>query len=159
MLPWSSRPHGAVRFVAGGTSIKPQPSPSGHAARYGYGRTLDVPFPRALERTRAGLQGEGFGVLFEIDLAGKLQEKLGVDFRNYVILGACSPPVAHRALLEDLDIGLLLPCNVVVYEENDGRSTIKAIDALQMMSITGNPKLESPASEVNERLRKVIDGL
>ena len=139
--------------------MKSQPSSSGHAARYGYGRTLDLPFPRALERTRAALQSEGFGVLFEIDLRGKLQEKLGVDFRNYMILGACSPPVAHRALLEDIDIGLLLPCNVVVYEDSDGRSTIKAIDAVQMMSITGNRNLESPAGEVNERLRKVIDGL
>ena len=139
--------------------MKPQPSSSGHAARYGYGRTLDSPFPRALERTRAALQSEGFGVLFEIDLRGKLQEKLGVDFRNYIILGACSPPVAHRALLEDIDIGLLLPCNVIVYEESDGRSTVKAIDAQQMMSITGNATLESPANEVNERLRKVIDGL
>ncbi len=139
--------------------MKPQTPASGHAARYGYGRTLDLPFARALERARAALQGEGFGVLFEIDLRGKLQEKLGVDFRNYVILGACSPPVAHRALLEDIDIGLLLPCNVVVYEEADGRSTVKAVDALQMMSITANDKLELPATEVNERLRKVIDGL
>ncbi len=139
--------------------MKPQPSDRGHMSRYGYGRTLDLPFARALERTRAGLQSEGFGVLFEIDMRGKLQEKLGVDFQNYTILGACSPPVAHRALLEERDLGLLLPCNVVVYEEPDGRSVVKAIDAVQMMSITGNDKLESPALEVNDRLRKVIDAL
>jgi uncharacterized protein (DUF302 family) len=139
--------------------MKPQPPDRGHQARYGYGRTLDLPFARALERTRAGLQDEGFGVLFEIDMRGKLQEKLGVDFPPYTILGACSPPVAHRALLEEQDLGLLLPCNVIVYEEAGGRSTVKAVDAVQMMSITGNDKLESPAVEVNERLRKVIDAL
>jgi uncharacterized protein (DUF302 family) len=139
--------------------MKPQHPPAGHPTRYGYGRTLDLPFPRAVDATRAALQLEGFGILFEIDLRGKLQEKLGVDFRNYVILGACNPLVAHRALLEETDLGLLLPCNVVVYEEPDGRSTVKVIDALQMMSVTGNRKLEEPAGEVNERLRKVVDGL
>lgn len=139
--------------------MKPQHPPTGHATRYAYGRTLDVPFARAVEATRAGLQEEGFGVLFEIDLRGKLQEKLGVDFRNYVILGACNPLVAHRALLEEIDLGLLLPCNVVVYEEPDGRSTVKVIDALQMMSVTGNRKLEEPADEVNARLRKIVDRL
>jgi uncharacterized protein (DUF302 family) len=139
--------------------MKPQPADRGHQSRYSYGRTLDLPFARALERARAGLQSEGFGVLFEIDMRGKLQEKLGVDFQNYMILGACNPPVAHRALLEEQDIGLMLPCNVIVYEEPDGRSTVKAVDAVQMMSITGNDKLESPALEVNERLRKVIDAL
>jgi uncharacterized protein (DUF302 family) len=139
--------------------LKPQPSDRGHQARYGYGRTLDLPFARALERIRTGLQSEGFGVLFEIDMRGKLQEKLGVEFQNYMILGACSPPVAHRALLEERDLGLLLPCNVIVYEESDGRSTVKAIDAVQVMSLTGNDKLETPAVDVNERLRKVIDTL
>jgi len=139
--------------------VKPQSSERGHQARYSYGRTLGLPFARALEHVRAGLQSEGFGVLFEIDMRAKLQEKLGVDFQNYTILGACNPPVAHRALLEEPDLGLLLPCNVIVYEEPDGRSTVKAVDAEQMMSITGNDKLETPAAEVNERLRKVIDAL
>lgn len=139
--------------------MKSQPPSAGHATRYGYGRSLDLRFESALERTRAGLQDEGFGVLFEIDLRAKLQEKLGVEFRNYVILGACSPQVAHRALLEEYDLGLLLPCNVVVYEEADGRCTVKAIDAAQMMSITANRKLEPAATEVNERLHRVIDRL
>jgi uncharacterized protein (DUF302 family) len=139
--------------------MKPHPGPTGHSTRYGYGRTLDLAFGPALDRTRSALQAEGFGVLFEIDLRAKLQEKLGVAFRNYVILGACSPPIAHRALLEELDLGLLLPCNLIVYEAEDGRSVVKAIDALQMMSVTGNKNLEPGGVEVNERLRKVIDGL
>jgi uncharacterized protein (DUF302 family) len=139
--------------------MKPTPEARGRSTRYGYGRTLDLPFDGALERTRSALQGEGFGVLFELDLRAKLQEKLGVDMRRYVILGACNPPIAHRALLEERDLGLLLPCNVIVYEEEDGRSTVKAVDALQMMSVTGNRNLESGALEVNERLQKVIDGL
>jgi uncharacterized protein (DUF302 family) len=92
-------------------------------------------------------------------MRAKLQEKLGVDIQRYIILGACNPPIAHRALLEERDLGLLLPCNVIVFEEEDGRSTVKAVDALQMMSVTGNPKLEPGALEVNERLRKVIESL
>jgi len=139
--------------------MRPSPATPGRSTRYGYGRSLDLPFAGALERTRSALQAEGFGVLFELDLRAKLQEKLGVDLRPYVILGACNPPIAHRALLEERDLGLLLPCNVIVYEEEDGRSTVKAIDALQMLSVTGNRNLEPGALEVNERLRKVIDAL
>ncbi len=139
--------------------MKPTPASRGRATRYGYGRTLDLSFESALERTRTALQGEGFGVLFEVDLKAKLQEKLGVETRRYIILGACNPPIAHRALLEERDIGLLLPCNVIVYEEDDGRATVKAVDALQMLSVTGNAKLEPAAIEVNERLQKVIEAL
>jgi uncharacterized protein (DUF302 family) len=136
-----------------------EPTPLGEPTAYGYGRVLDIDFEHALERVRAGLQAEGFGVLFEIDLRAKLQEKLGVDFRDYRVLGACSPPIAHRALLEDPDVGLLLPCNVVVYAEPDGRTTVKAVDALQMLAVTGRRELEGPAQEVNERLRRVVDSL
>ncbi len=101
---------------------------------------------------------EGFGVLSEIDMKAKLKQKLGVDFRDYVILGACDLPLAHSALQEDLDIGLLLPCNVVVYGSNSG-SVVAAIDAKKMMAVTGNRNLETTAEAVNQKLRRVIESL
>ena len=131
---------------------------TGSAIGYGYSRTLDLPYSQAVERAREALKAEGFGVLCEIDIKEKLKEKLGVDFRNYVILGACNPPLAYQTLQEELGIGLLLPCNVVVYEE-DGRSVVAVIDAAKMLSVVGNPKLEATASQVNEKLRRVIDSL
>lgn len=136
-------------------------SGSGHhqaEIRYGYGRTLDLPYPRAVERAREALKAEGFGVLCEIDIKEKLKEKLGVEFRNYVILGACNPPLAYQTLQRELNIGLLLPCNVVVYEDG-GRSVVAAIDAVAMMSVVGNPEVEGTAAQVNEKLRRVIDSL
>lgn len=125
---------------------------------YGYSRTLDIPFTQAVERTREALKTEGFGVLCEIDIQEKLKEKLGVAFRNYVILGACNPPLAFQTLQEELSIGLLLPCNVIVYEEG-GRSVVSAIDAVKMLSVVNNPKLQATASQVNEKLRRVIESL
>jgi uncharacterized protein (DUF302 family) len=125
---------------------------------YGFRREVKIPFAEALERTRKALQTEGFGVLCEIGIKEKLKEKLGVDFRNYVILGACNPPLAHRALQEDLDIGLLLPCSVVVYEWNSG-AVVAAIDAKKMMSVAGNPRLEPTAETVNEKLRQAIGAI
>jgi uncharacterized protein (DUF302 family) len=86
------------------------------------------------------------------------KEKLGVDFRNYVILDACNPALAYQALQEEINIGLLLPCNVIVYEQ-DGLSVVSAVDAARMLSVVGNPTLESTASQVNEKLRRVIDRL
>lgn len=131
-----------------------QPEPS----RYGFSKTIDVPYKEAVEKTRAALMEKGFGVLCEIDIKQKLKEKLGVDFRNYVILGACNPPLAYETLQEEIDIGLLLPCNVIVYEEG-GRTVVSAVDAAKMLSVVGNPKLESTANAVNEKLRSVIDSL
>lgn len=125
---------------------------------YGRVRTVDLPYEAALAAVREALKNEGFGVLTEIDLKDKLKEKLGVDFRRYVILGACNPPLAYKALQEELNVGLLLPCNVVVYEEG-GRSTVAAIDALKMLSVVGNPKLEATAAEVNERLARAIESV
>jgi uncharacterized protein (DUF302 family) len=128
------------------------------ASAYGYSRTVDLPFPNAVARAREALQTEGFGVLCEIDIKEKLREKLGVDFEDYVILGACNPPLAHRALQQERALGLLLPCNVVVYRENN-RTVVSAIDAARMLSIVGNTGLEEIATEVNRRLRSVIDGM
>jgi uncharacterized protein (DUF302 family) len=123
---------------------------------YGYGRMVELPFKTALQRARDSLKSQGFGVLCEIDIREKLKEKLGVDFPNYIILGACNPPLAHRALQQEMNIGLLLPCNVVVYEK-DGKTCVAAVDAARMLSIVGNPALETTAGQVNEKLRKVVD--
>lgn len=125
---------------------------------YGYERTVNLPFEATVERTRQALAAEGFGVLCEIDIKEKLREKLGVDFRNYIILGACNPPLAYRTLQEELNVGLLLPCNVVVYEKDES-SVVAAIDASKMLSVIGNPRLESVATEVNDKLRRVVDNV
>ena len=126
----------------------------------GYGITtrLEVPYEEAVERTRAALQEEGFGVLTEIDVKATLKKKLDTDFRKYIILGACNPPLAHRALQADLAIGLLLPCNVIVYEENDG-AVVSAIDPLVAMSIADIPALEEVAATVQAKLSRVIENL
>ncbi len=125
---------------------------------YGYGRILETPFEVAVASAREALKAEGFGVLCEIDVREKLREKLGVEFPKYLILGACNPPLAHQALQREMDLGLLLPCNVVVYEEA-GKCVVGAIDAEKMLSVVGNPELSKVAEQVNDRLRKVIDSL
>ena len=129
----------------------------GRQMRYGYRRSVDAPLAAVVERVRAALQREGFGVLFEIDLKAKLREKLGVEFRNYLILGACDPATAHQALQQEIDLGLLLPCNVAVYEEDDGRITVGAVDAARLLEITGNTGLAESAASVNQRLHRAID--
>lgn len=133
-------------------------APTAIGLAYGYGRSLDLPFDRAVERARDSLKSEGFGVLCEIDIKEKLKEKLGVDFGNYLILGACNPPLAYGALQQEMNIGLLLPCNVVVYEKS-GASFVAAVDAARMLSVVGNPALEATAAQVNVKLRRVIDNL
>ncbi len=124
----------------------------------GYGMTtrLDLSYEEAVERTRAALQEEGFGVLTEIDVKATFKKKLDADFRKYVILGACNPPLAHRALQAELEIGLLLPCNVIVYEEDDG-AVVSAIDPLAAMSIADVPGLEEVAATVQAKLGRVIE--
>lgn len=128
------------------------------AIPYGYGKHVDAPVLDAVERVRACLQTEGFGVLSEISINEKLKEKLGVEFRDYVILGACNPPLAYKALQEELNIGLLLPCNVVVYADGGG-SFVAAVDATTMLSVVGRPELATLAAEVDVRLRRAIDSL
>jgi uncharacterized protein (DUF302 family) len=137
---------------------KQSTSPTRSRIAYGYSRTLDIPYQQAVERTRDALKTEGFGVLSEINIKEKLKEKLGVEFRNYIILGACNPPLAYQTLQEEIDIGLLLPCNVVVYEQ-DGGSVVSAIDAAKMLSVVGNRALEATAKEVNEKLERAIDSI
>jgi len=127
--------------------------------KYGQSRTVDKPFDKAVEDTTEALKEQGFGVLSEIRLDEKLKEKLGVDFRRYVILGACNPPLAYKTLQEEINVGLLLPCNVIVYEADEkGRSVVAAIDAQAMLSVIGDrPVLGEVAAEVNERLRRAIE--
>ena len=127
-------------------------------SKYGFSRTLDVPYEEAVKKTTAALKDEGFGVLCQIDIKEKLKEKLGVDFRRYVILGACNPPLAYKTLQEEINIGLLLPCNVVVYEADEvGKSIVADVDAKAMLSVVGsNPTLDSVATEVNEKLQRVV---
>jgi uncharacterized protein (DUF302 family) len=127
--------------------------------RYGFGRTLDLAYEEAVERTREALASEGFGVLTEIDISATLKKKLDVDFPPYMILGACNPPLAHRALTAERDIGLLLPCNVVVRAEGEGRSTVAVMDPEAALGLTGNAEIEPLAREVRERLERVLSRL
>ena len=128
-------------------------------SKFGFSKTIDLPYKEAVAKARSALKDQGFGVLCEIDLKEKLKEKLGVDFRNYVILGACNPPLAYKTLQEEISIGLLLPCNVIVYEADEsGKSVVAAIDARTMLSVAGsnNATLDTVATEVNEKLERVV---
>ena len=129
-------------------------------ASYGITRNLGkTGFAEALERVIAALKGEGFGVLTEIDVKATLKRKLDVDFRNYRILGACNPSLAHRALGGELLIGLLLPCNVVVFEEGDGTVTVSAIKPAEMFKVVNNPDLRGIADEVEAKLRRALGAI
>lgn len=125
-----------------------------------YGRcvAVDMAPAQAIEAAKAALKEEGFGVLCEIDVAKTLKEKIGVDVPPYVILGACNPQFAHASLEVEPNIGLLLPCNVIVREAG-GATIVGAIDAAKMLSVAGNPALNPTAREVNERLSRVLDKL
>ena len=123
---------------------------------YTLSTTTERPFADAVERVRAELKAEGFGVLCEIDVQATLKEKLDVAGEPYLILGACNPPLAHRALTAEPDLGTLLPCNVVVYER-DGETHISAVDAERMLSLVGNDALGPIAVEVHRRLAAVVE--
>jgi uncharacterized protein (DUF302 family) len=127
-------------------------------ANIGFSARLNVDYEQAVEAARAALKEEGFGVLTEIDIKATLKAKLDKDFRRYVILGACNPPLAHRALETDLSVGLLLPCNVIVYEEGDG-TVVAAVDPLGLLGVLDNPVLREVAQEAERRLRRAIDKL
>jgi len=116
---------------------------------------VDLSYEKAVEKVTACLKDEGFGVLTEIDVKATLKKKLDVDFRRYVILGACNPPLAHRALTAETEIGLLLPCNVIVYEDGDG-AAIAIADPVAMMEFSGNPALSPIAQEARRRLENVL---
>jgi uncharacterized protein (DUF302 family) len=125
---------------------------------YGYARTVELGFDEAVARTKAALKEQGFGVLSEIDIREKFKEKLGVEGPPHLILGACNPELAHRALEAEPDLSLLLPCNVVV-RERDGRVEVAAVDAERMLGVVGNPELDPIARDAGARLRAAVDSL
>jgi len=121
--------------------------------------TLNTPYEKAIEKVTAALKTEGFGVLTEIDVKATFKEKLGADFRRYVILGACNPPFAFEAFKAELNIGLLLPCNVVVYETEPGHSHVGILNPLLMSNVVEDESLQTVATEAREKLDRVIAAL
>ena len=126
------------------------------ATSYTLTTTTTAPFAEAIERVRAELKEEGFGILCEIDVRATLREKLGVEQEPYMILGACNPPLAHQSLSAEPELGTLLPCNVVVYERH-GETHISAVDAERMLSIVGNDELTPIAAKVRAKLAAVVE--
>jgi len=124
---------------------------------YGFSAVLDTSYENAVSKITDALKEEGFGVLTEIDVKATLKKKLGVDFRKYVILGACNPPYAHRTLQADLNVGLLLPCNVIVYETDDKKAYVSAINPVSALEVIKNEELRKIANEVSEKLKRVVD--
>jgi uncharacterized protein (DUF302 family) len=126
---------------------------------YHFSNTVSLPFDEAVARVTEELRKEGFGVLTDIDVKATLKTKLGVDFRNYRILGACNPPYAYQALQMEDKIGTMLPCNVIVQELGDGQVEVSAVDPAASMQAIDNLNLENVAAEVRAKLRKVVDSL
>ena len=126
---------------------------------YGFRATLNVPYETAIEKATAALEAEGFGVLTEIDVQATLKQKIGADFRRYIILGVCNPNLAHQALQSELEVGLLLPCNVIVYETDEGQSTVSIIDPMAMLGVVEGSGLQDIADEARARLSRALDSL
>jgi uncharacterized protein (DUF302 family) len=126
---------------------------------YYFGKTINVAFDEAIPKVTDELKKEGFGIITEIDVKETLEKKLNVDFRNYMILGACNPPFAYQALLAEDKIGTMLPCNVIVQELAPGEVEVAAIDPLASMQAVDNPKLAEVGEQVRVKLKAVIDSL
>jgi uncharacterized protein (DUF302 family) len=123
---------------------------------YAFGKTVEVPFATTEQKVREELQKEGFGILSEIDVTAKFKEKLGKDFRKYIILGACNPALAWEAFGKELNIGTLLPCNVVVYETDDNSTAVMIMDPVAALSLIDNPEVAGLATMVKEKLERVL---
>jgi uncharacterized protein (DUF302 family) len=126
---------------------------------YYFSKTLDMPFDEAIAHVIEELKKEGFGVLTEIDVRATLQKKLGADFRNYHILGACNPPFAYEALKAEDKIGTMLPCNIIVQETSEGAVEVAAVDPIASMQAVDNPSLGGVAIQVQAKLKNVVDSL
>ena len=126
--------------------------------QYGFSKTVDLPFEQTIEKVTAELKKEGFGVLTSIDVKETLKQKINVDFKKYTILGACNPPIAHKALQEEEELGLLLPCNVIVYEKDD-KTRVSIFDPMVMTWIMENDNMKPIATEVQEKLQRVLKAI
>lgn len=126
--------------------------------QYGFSKTVDMPYEEVIEKVATELKKEGFGVLTSIDVRETLKQKINVDFKKYAILGACNPPIAHRALLEEEELGLLLPCNVVVYEK-ENKTRVSIFDPMVMTKIIENEKMKPIATEIQEKLQRVLKAI
>lgn len=122
-------------------------------------RELTTPYDAVLAQMPGALKAEGFGILTEIDIRKTLKEKINADFRRYTILGACNPTLAHRALQQEPNVGVLLPCNVVVYERDDGGTVVSAVDPVEAIGVFGGEAMRSVAAEVRSSLERVIKAL
>ena len=123
--------------------------------QYGFSKTVDMSYEQAIDKVTAELKKEGFGVLTFIDVKETLKQKINVDFKKYAILGACNPPIAHKALQEEEQLGLLLPCNVIVYEK-EGKTNVSIFDPMVMTWIMENDQMKPIATEVQEKLQRVL---
>jgi len=124
--------------------------------KYGFSKQVNLSFDQTIEKVTDELKKEGFGVLTTIDVQDTLKKKINVDFKRYTILGACNPPFAHQALLAEEDVGLLLPCNVIVHEK-EGKTEVAAFDPMVMTKIVENEKMVTVAQEMQQRLHRVIE--
>lgn len=122
-------------------------------------KRVDGSFDDVVEKTVAALEEEGFGVLCDIDVRATFAKKLDKEYRQYRILGACNPQLAYEGLEEEIELGALLPCNVIVYEEDDGTTVVSAVDPTQLVGITDNPDLDSISEDVSDRFERVLDSL
>lgn len=126
--------------------------------QYGFSKTTDYSFDQAIEKVTEELKKEGFGVLTTIDVKDTLKKKIDVDFKKYTILGACNPKLAHGALQVEEELGLLLPCNVIVYEKND-KTVVSVFDPMVMTAVIENPNMKPVAEEVKKKLHKVLEAI
>lgn len=126
---------------------------------YAFGKRIDAPFGEIEQKVRAELAKEGFGVLSEINIQDKFKEKLGRDFRNYVILGACNPALAWEAFAMEINIGTLLPCNVIVYQDDDSKTVVMVMDPVAALGVIGNAELTKIAAQVRARMKRVLAAL